>query len=56
MREQRIFMAPVEDCNVIFRHSRLQKWIPKTLKECAETLVLSAVDECRDLHLKILQM
>ena len=32
MREQRIFMAPVEDCNVIFRHSRLQKWIPKTLR------------------------
>lgn len=29
---------------------------PKDFKECAETLVLSAVDECRDLHLKTLQM
>ena len=56
MREQRIFMAPVEDCNVIFRHSRLQKWIPKTLRNALRLSVLSAVDECRDLHLKILQM
>ena len=29
---------------------------PKQFEECAETLVLSAFDGCKDLHLKALQM
>ena len=28
---------------------------PEQFKECAETLVLSALDECKDLQLKALQ-